>query len=83
MTQYYHSLINLLNTIKDECKGVKDMKQNINTIAYMYENEDDNGVDSVSDMIDYEEDHSLIDGRINRGQEGKGDDILSKISSFF
>ena len=83
MTQYYHYLNNLLNAIKDECKGIKGMKQNINTIAYMYDNDNSNEDDPVSDMIDYEEDHSLIDEGVNRGQEVKGGDILSKISSFF
>ena len=83
MTQYYHYLNHLLNAIKGECKGVKDMKQNINTIAYMYDNDNSNEDDPVSDMIDYEEDHSLIDERVNREQEVKGGDILSKISSFF
>lgn len=77
MIQYYHYLMHQINELKEKCQAMKNLKQNVTSIAYLEEEEEEEDEEE-----DDEEDEKLtiVDGEVQK--EG-GDSVLNKLTSFF
>ena len=81
MIQYYHYILFLHDELKNRCQSLENLKQNVHSIAYFEEKDDDS-----DDGDDGDEDELFIeDGDIYHTASSKegGDNIVEKVLSFF
>ena len=80
LIQYYHYVEDLLNHLKEKCQEMKSLKQNVSSIAYLY-NEEEEGVEEEGKE---EEELTVVDGEIlTKEEDGNEGNVFNRIVSFF
>ena len=66
-----------INELKEKYQAMKNLKQNVTSIAYLEEEEDEEEDDGEDEE---DENLTIVDGEVQK--EG-GDSVLNKLTSFF
>lgn len=77
MIQYYHYILFLHDELKERCQGLETLKQNVHSIAYFEEKDDDSDDGDEGELF-------IEDGDIYHTDKTKeGGNIVDKVLSFF